>query len=182
MRSRFFLMVLAVGICGSVGQSSSSVFEMLNQNHWVNQNNQTVRIETSSGAKNFGFVLSFTKCRTLCPMMAHDLKAIIEKTSDLKVFIISVKPDEDTIESLKTYLSKRSLSEEKFEFIKNDLNKTKALTNALGLKFAERSLDGHLDHSTNLVVLDGMGKRKAVFDLTGGVNDQLLKDIQKRIN
>lgn len=160
-------------------QQDLNIFQTLQSGTWINQNAVAIKIDESNKKLRYGFVLSFTNCPTLCPMIAHDLKEISSQVKNLKIFLISIKPDEDQPEALKSYLEKRKLSESIFEFIKSNQQKTQELAESIGLKYSNKEMNGHTDHSTSLVFVNGFGKKIGQVDLSNGVDKKTLSNIKK---
>ncbi len=156
----------------------SQIIDDLQSGKWLNQNNISVHFGEKQNQK-FAFVLSYTECKTLCPMISNDLKKISEHFPDLKIIIIDIRPEKSKIADLKKYLGKHKLSENKFQFIKSTVEETDRLVKKINLYYTKEADLEHFDHSTSLVFFDKTSNKLGYIELNNGVDKKSFKQIEE---
>lgn len=175
---KLFLSVILFFSFGTLAEEIRfKALEFIQEKNWTNQNGENLKLDLGV-KKNYAFVLSYTQCKTLCPMMAHDLQKISKNFPELKIFIVSVKPEEDSAEKLREYLEKRKLSAEQFQFIKSNTQTTRDLTTKLGLYFSEYTDTEHFDHSTSIVFYNNSSQKIGQINLNSSLNQKSIADIK----
>lgn len=156
-------------------------------NVWTDQNNQVFDFKSINSAEYLGFVLSYTTCPTLCPMLSADLKRLNSKLRgqfNLKFVLISIDPENDTTTKLKKHLTNHRLDEHYFTFIKSDESITKKLSSYLNLNYDKSEQNStHIPHSSIMVFFDIKMKKIGEINLSDGQVDNwviLIKKMLKR--
>ena len=111
--------------------------------------------------------------------MASDLKAIASSVNNINFYLISIQPDTDSVTDLKNYLQDKKLSEDRFTFIKNSIQQTKTLAQALDLKFSTKTTAGHIDHSTRLVVFNHHFEKMGTLELDASTISEKVQQLKK---
>lgn len=152
-------------------------------NTWIDQNENFFEFSKLKSSKYFGFVLSYTSCTTLCPMISADLRSLNSKTKsnyDLHFILISIDPKNDRPQILKKYLLKHKLNEKYFTYIKSDDYTTKALAETLRLEFDKTQATGsHIQHSSLLVIYDKNLTKITEINLSEGNIDKWMNTLRK---
>lgn len=175
-------LILTINCSALAGRSKLSLLDSVETNEWINQDSQRVVFKNIGEKQKIAFILSYTTCKTLCPMIANDLKLILNKFNTLQIFLISIRPSEDTPNNLKQYLNKQKLTNDRVHFILNTEKNTRELTKKLGLYYGQTDVDGHLDHSTNIVFVNKKSIILGVVSLDNGLDKKNLKLIEDFIS
>lgn len=154
-------------------------------NVWTDQNNQVFDFKIINSAKYLGFVLSYTTCPTLCPMLSADLKLLNSKLkgqNNLKFVLISIDPENDTTAKLKKHLKQHKLDEKKFTFIKSNQSITKKLSDYLNLNYDNSEQNSpHIPHSSIMVFFNSEMKKIGEINLSDGQVDNWVLLINKML-
>lgn len=154
------------------------IIDDLKSGKWLNQDNMNVQFGEKQNQK-FAFVLSYTDCKTLCPMISNDLKKIAKQFSDLKIIIIDIKPESSKIDDLKKYLQKHKLSEKQFQFIKSNTEETDRIVKKMNLFYTKEADLEHFDHSTSIVFFDKASNKLGYLELNNGIDKKSFKRIDE---
>jgi protein SCO1 len=104
----------------------------------------------------------FTNCPEVCPTTLFEMKGWFEKLGvegkDIKAFFVSIDPERDTPELLKTYISNVT---DRVTGITGNLAETEAMAKAFGIFFKKvPTSDGSytMDHSALVLLLNSKGQ------------------------
>lgn len=103
----------------------------------------------------------FTYCPDICPTTLAAMTALLAQLGDdgdnLGVFFVTVDPDRDTPEEIKTYLSS---FDRRIRGLTGSEDQIKALARPLGVYFAKvKSGDSYtMDHTASVFLLDSQGR------------------------
>lgn len=104
----------------------------------------------------------FTNCPEVCPTTLFEMKSWFDKLGDdgknIKAYFVSVDPERDTPELLKTYISNVT---DRVTGITGDLAQTAAMAKAFGIYFKKvPTSDGSytMDHSALVLLLNSKGQ------------------------
>jgi len=135
----------------------------------IDHNNQPFTRETLKGKWNLLF-FGYTNCPDICPDTLQMLSNMVQQIKDpevlkqLQITFISVDPDRDTLEKMKTYVT---YFNKDFNSARGELTEVDKLTDALGiLHYIVKSTDGsvyEVAHSGALTLIDPQGRFIGVF-------------------
>jgi len=135
----------------------------------TDQNEQPFSNETLKGKWNLLF-FGYTNCPDICPDTLQMLSNMVQKIKDpevlkqLQITFISVDPDRDSLEKMKTYVT---YFNKDFNSARGEIDEVDKLTDALGiLHYIVKSTDGsvyEVAHSGALVLIDPQGRFIGVF-------------------
>lgn len=127
---------------------------------WENQNEEIIRLADLKD-KVVVMVMIYTSCRTACPRLTADMKAIAEKIGkvnpkDIRYVFISIDPATDTAQKMKEYLATYSFTGDQWLFLRSSEDNTRELANVLAVKYKEISpID--FSHSNIISVFNKQG-------------------------
>lgn len=103
----------------------------------------------------------FTHCPEVCPTTLFELdgwlKQLGEEGSDIRAFFVSIDPERDTPEIMKTYVDNVS---DRITGITGDPEKVMAMAKSFGIyarKVETEGGDYTMDHTASILLLDGSG-------------------------
>lgn len=110
---------------------------------WENQDGKNVSFSDFDG-KVIVTTMIFTSCKTACPRLVEEIRTISEKVGnadpkDIQYVLISIDPETDTPEVMKTYLQTNKLDNNRWTFIRSDEANTRELANLMAVKYKEIS-------------------------------------------
>lgn len=106
----------------------------------------------------------FTKCETTCPLMNKKMEALQEKFSndaDIKLVSISVDPENDNVDVLKTYSETFKANPEKWFFLTGS---KELIVDIMEKQLKLAAGPEHATHSTRIVLIDKESGVKGYFD------------------
>lgn len=130
------------------------------ESSWLNQESETVLLPDLAGhIQLVAFIYSY--CEHTCPTIIATIKQVNKKLSldareQLRITLVSLDPDRDTPERLKTYMDKQSLDEEQWSFLHGDADDVQALSALFGVRYKPMG-DSDIAHSNMLTILDQQG-------------------------
>lgn len=128
----------------------------------TNQDNETVSNETYAG-KVYVLEFFFSTCPTICPKMNASLKEVQQQFNGMKDFgiaSITINPEKDTPEVLKTHMEELGITSENWHFLTGDKDYIyKIANNGFNMYAAENSkVNGGFEHSGLFALIDKNGK------------------------
>ena len=110
---------------------------------WQNQDGQELQLKDLKG-KNLVVVMIFTSCKTACPILVADMRAVASKIDPKKLkettmLLVSIDPENDTPEVLKAYAEQNNMYGEPWLFIRSDKESVRELANVLAVKYKKIS-------------------------------------------
>jgi protein SCO1/2 len=142
---------------------------------WVDQNNQSVEIESLSGKiQVIAFV--YTYCEHSCPIIMERLKQINKKTpeanqKDIHFSLFTLDPKRDTPEQLKRFEHKHKLDEKQWSLYNGDADDVLELAALLGVRYKPMNNDNDdIAHSNMITLLDKQGR---IVHQVKGFNENL---------
>jgi protein SCO1/2 len=137
-------------------------------------NAQTIHEQNLEGKWSLVF-FGYTYCPDVCPTTLAELNRVASKvTSDqLQVVLVSVDPERDTPEQLKTYIE---YFNPKFQAWSGDTNSIEVLARQLHIFFQKQPYgDSYLmDHSSQVVLVNPQGEYEGFF--TAPLNPEEMSD------
>ncbi|MFT4626586.1 MAG: protein SCO1/2 [Myxococcota bacterium] len=108
----------------------------------------------------------YTTCPTACPMLINDIKGLEGKLSpaareDVRVLLVSMDPETDGAQQLNALAVAHGLDTSRWTLSVASPTQTRAIAESLDIQFSRR-VDGEMDHTTLLALLDRDGRQLAV--------------------
>lgn len=107
------------------------------------------------------FSMIYTRCKTICPIIISNMKAI-EKIipsnvlNDVSFSLISLDPDKDSIDVLHNFFYDKNFNSTRWNLYKTDKNETLKIALAVGIKYKKEKNDEYT-HSNLIIILDKNG-------------------------
>ena len=125
----------------------------------------------------------FTSCTGPCPLMTSNMLSLYNDftgVKDVQFISITVDPIIDTQDQLKEYAKIIGVSDNRWHFLRSDIEAVKVLKRDGFMLFADDLPQGH---AIKFILIDQNGNIRKYFDGTDiGSNDVLKKDIVKLVN
>jgi len=152
-----------------------------------NQNGKTV---TQKDYKNKVYVVDFffTSCTSICPIMTNNMAKVQEEFINNENFMLlsmSVTPEIDTIEILKTYAKQKGVKDSKWNITTGPKKHIYELARKSYFAVAEQGDGGLQDfiHTPNFILVDSEKQIRGIYD--GTVENELyrlIEDIKVLVN
>lgn len=121
----------------------------------------------------------FTSCPGPCPIMSNNMRTLYRQYKlhpDLQFISISVDPEYDTQEVLKNYADANGVNDERWKFLRADMESVKKLSTD-GFMFMSESLPA--GHSVKFVLIDENGDVRQYYN---GTDDGSISILRIHIN
>ena len=121
----------------------------------------------------------FTSCPGPCPIMSNNMRTLYRQYKlhpDLQFISISVDPEFDTQEVLKNYADANGVNDERWKFLRADMESVKKLSTD-GFMFMSESLPA--GHSVKFVLIDENGDVRQYYN---GTDDGSISILRIHIN
>ena len=165
----------------------------INKNHTVsdfNLTNQNGDVITSKDYENKIYVVDFffTSCPSICPIMTNNMLKIQEEfidNSEVMLLSLSVTPEIDNVEILKTYAEKKGVNDSKWNITTGSKKHIYELARKSYFAVVEQGDGGLQDfiHTPNFILVDTKKQIRGIYD---GTEDneilRLIKDINLLVN
>tara|TARA_B110000879_G_scaffold196565_1_gene266376 strand:- start:192 stop:839 length:648 start_codon:yes stop_codon:yes gene_type:complete len=148
----------------------------INKNHTVsdfnltNQNGATI---TSKDYKNKIYVVDFffTSCPSICPIMTNNMLIIQEEfidNSQVMLLSLSVTPEIDNVEILKTYAKEKGVNDSKWNITTGSKKHIYELARKSYFAVVEQGDGGLQDfiHTPNFILVDTKKQIRGIYDGT----------------
>mgnify|MGYP006077304415 FL=1 len=148
----------------------------INKNHTVsdfnltNQNGATI---TSKDYKNKIYVVDFffTSCPSICPIMTNNMLMIQEEfidNSQVMLLSLSVTPEIDNVEILKTYAEEKGVNDSKWNITTGSKKHIYELARKSYFAVVEQGDGGLQDfiHTPNFILVDTKKQIRGIYDGT----------------
>lgn len=138
--------------------SEESIFNLSSK--WKTQDNKTVEIKDLRG-KVTVMVMIYTSCKAACPRLVADMRDIEskmpkDKLSDLNFVLVSIDPEVDTPERLKTFAKANFMDAPHWTFLQGTKTTVQEFANVLSVKYKQIApMD--FSHSNIISVFDKKG-------------------------
>jgi protein SCO1/2 len=124
-----------------VKTQNESIFVL--DSKWQNQEGQEIQLKDLKG-KNLVVVMIFTSCKTACPILVADMRAVASKIDPQKLkettmLLVSIDPENDTPEVLKAYAKQNNMYGAPWLFLRSDKEAVRELANVLAVKYKKIS-------------------------------------------
>ena len=125
----------------------------------------------------------FTSCTGPCPLMTFNMEKLYSNfkgVEGVQFVSITVDPDVDTQEKLKSYSKIIGVDNNQWQFLRSDLDEIKILKKDGFMLFADNLPNGH---SIKSILIDNLGNIRKYYDGTDiGSQEILKKDIIYLLN
>lgn len=110
----------------------------------------------------------YGSCRTMCPILVEDARAIDqaltpEQRAELRVVLVTLDGERDTPERLRALAAERSLPLDRWTLLRGSDHDVRELAMVLGVRY-RRLTDGGYAHTSMLTLLDREGRIAAQIE------------------
>lgn len=138
--------------------SDESIFNLTSK--WKTQDNKTIEIKDFKG-KVTVVVMIYTSCKAACPRLVADMRDIEskmpkDKLSEINFVLVSIDPEVDTPERLKTFAKANFMDAPHWTFLQGNKTTVQEFANVLAVKYKQIApMD--FSHSNIISVFDREG-------------------------
>lgn len=139
---------------------------------WQTQDQNKIQLKDLKG-NNIVMVLIFTNCKTTCPLLVNEMQKIAQKIEpkklkQTKLVFVSIDPENDTAEVLKSFAKQNNMDGDPYLFLRSDKESVRELANVLSVKFKKIS-PMIFSHSNIITAFDENG---AMIAQTEGLGNE----------
>ncbi|MGL2962796.1 SCO family protein [Flavobacterium sp. RSB2_4_14] len=163
--------------------SDESIFNLTSK--WKTQDNKTIEIKDFKG-KVTVMVMIYTSCKAACPRLVADMRDIEskmpkDKLSDLNFVLVSIDPEVDTPERLKTFAKANFMDAPHWTFLQGTKTTVQEFANVLAVKYKQIApMD--FSHSNIISVFDKEGVLIHQQEGLGVNNKETVDEIIETVN
>lgn len=121
----------------------------------------------------------YTTCKGPCPRMSHLMSQVNRRTQDVSgvsLVTFTVDPEHDTPEVLAEYAKRYNADSARWHFLTGTREELHRISRD---SFKVGNVDGSLNHSTRLVLVDREGRIRRYYGIEDGSPvDRILQDLQ----
>ena len=138
--------------------SDESIFNLTSK--WKTQDNKTIEIKDFKG-KVTVMVMIYTSCKAACPRLVADMRDIEskmpkDKLSEINFVLVSIDPEVDTPERLKSFAKANFMDAPHWTFLQGTKTTVQEFANVLAVKYKQIApMD--FSHSNIISVFDKEG-------------------------
>ncbi len=119
--------------------SQESIYNLSSK--WKTQDNKTIELKDLKG-KVTVMVMIYTSCKAACPRLVADMRDIEskmpkDKLSDLNFVLVSIDPEVDTPERLKTFAKANFMDAPHWTFLQGTKSTVQEFANVLAVKYKQ---------------------------------------------
>jgi protein SCO1/2 len=148
-----------------------TIFQTIEEFSFVDQNNSVITQDSIKG-KITVVNYFFTTCTGVCPRMNTSLLYIakrFEKSNEVKMLSHTVNPESDSVAALKQYVINRQWDNNPiWHFLTGNKKQLYEMAEYSYLLIADGASKEEFVHSDKVIVLDGLGHVRGIFDGMGG--------------
>jgi len=120
----------------------------------------------------------YGSCPNACPMLIDTLRAIehslpADQLGQLRVLMISIDPEHDTVKNLQALAQTRRLDASRWTFARTDAASVRKIAALLNIQY-RRLPDGAYNHSSIITLLTAQGEIAMQSSVLGKTDEQLL--------
>ncbi len=121
---------------------------------------------------NWSFLFfGYTQCEGICPATLgklNEMAALIGPASMAHFIFITIDPERDTVDHLKNYFSQSQFKNAHFLGATGNHSDIRALATTIGLFVSQENIpiNGHIEHSGTVLLINPDGKLAAIFSTT----------------
>lgn len=130
---------------------------------WTNQDGHDFELKELRG-KVLVMVMIYTTCKAACPRLIADMRRIEEQVpkeygDDVQYIMVSIDPETDTPERLKSFAAENEMTDDRWMFIRSTIEHTREFASVLAVNYKKISpMD--FSHSNIISVFDREGEMK----------------------
>lgn len=154
------LQVLEVATTSTTNDiSETSIFNLTTS--WATEEGESIQLKDLKG-NTLVMVMIYTSCKAACPRLVADMRNIARqipqpKLKNTQFILISIDPETDTPERLKTFAIDNKMDDEHWTFLQGSVNGVREFANVLAVKYKEISpID--FSHSNIISVFNKKGE------------------------
>ncbi|ACY18465.1 SCO family protein [Haliangium ochraceum] len=187
------LMFVGAVVLPTVAMETEPALEVYGEMPAFRLRDQTGAVLSSEELRGHVVIASFlfTRCPTICPLIAMKMRRIQDRTSDagaqIKLLSISVDPEHDTPEILADYADSYGADPQRWRFLTGEPDEVKRISEQgfmLGLQRQGELAGGIPDivHSERLVLIDPALRIRGYYDASDAVRlERMLRDARRLI-
>lgn len=167
----------------SEGISDMSIYNL--PSTWTNQDNEHIQLKDLEGDV-LVMVMIYTSCKAACPRLVADMRNIEEKLpveikNQVKMIFVSIDPETDTPERLKTFSIENLMDQDPWLFLRSSIEDTREFASVLAVNYKQIT---PMDFSHSNIISVFNKKGELVFQQEGlGVNsDNTIKSIIETVS
>ncbi|AVR44640.1 SCO family protein [Christiangramia fulva] len=152
---------------------------------WTTQNGKDIKLADLQGDV-LVMVMIYTSCTTACPRLVADMKNIEERLPEaakkhVKMVFVSIDPETDTPERLKTFAQDRNMDQDPWLFLRSSEENTREFAAVVAVNYKEIN-PMTFSHSNIISVFSPKGE--LLFQQEGlGVNsDETVQSIETAVS
>ncbi len=134
---------------------------------WSDDNGKEFDL-TSLGGKQVILTMAFASCRSACPLTIKRLKSldklIQESNKSAEYVIVSLDPQRDTPEAMKTFREENGLKDQKWHLLRGSEESTRVFSNLIDYNFQQNPNTKDIMHSNKLLLLNEKGEIQLVLE------------------
>lgn len=128
---------------------------------WVTQDNDSILLKEMHGKMQL-IALMYTSCSYACPRIVNDLKGIDEKLTSkekerVNIVLVSLDPERDSPEKLKSFSSQHQLDPERWTLLTGSEGNIRELSGLFNVKY-KKEVNLDISHSNIISLLDVNGE------------------------
>ena len=162
------------------GISEESIFNLTS--NWHTEEGSTIQLVDLKG-KTLVMVMIYTSCKAACPRLVADMRNIESQIPDEKIktiqfVMVSIDPETDTPERLKTFAKENQMDDAQWTFLQGTESGVREFANVLSVKYKEISpID--FSHSNIISVFNSQGELKHQQEGLGADTKETIATILK---
>lgn len=139
--------------------SDESIFNLTSK--WNTEEGASIQLKDLKG-KTLVMVMIYTTCKAACPRLVADMRNIEaqipeKKLKDLRFVLVSIDPETDTPQRLKTFAKENFMDAEQWTFLQGTKSSVREFANVLAVKYKQISpMD--FSHSNIISVFNKKGE------------------------
>ncbi len=158
LNKHFFIFFLFIYPIFVYAFPSNSVYNL--DINFVDKDGKTSTLSQFSGKVQV-FSMIYTNCKTICPIIIANMKAIeklvlFNGIKNISFSLVSLDPDRDSIETLNKYFNEKKMNIKSWNLYKSSKNETLRLALAVGIKY-KKEKNNEYTHSNLIIIIDKDG-------------------------
>lgn len=187
MKNILILLSIFFGLAGCTEKQeidlSGSIFQL--NSKWEDQTGKEIQLEELKG-KTLVMVMIYTTCKTACPRLTIEMREIERSVGDydpkkIRFVLVSIDPEHDTPERMKTYLENNKFLGEQWLFLRSDEASTREFANVLSVKYDQIS-PVDFSHSNIISIFSENGVLAYQKEGLNTDIENTTKEIKKQLN
>ncbi|MGO2101660.1 MAG: SCO family protein [Psychroflexus halocasei] len=152
---------------------------------WTTQNNENITLEHLKGDV-LAVVMIYTSCKAACPRLVADMRNIQKKVSDeknknVKYVFVSIDPETDTPQRLKSFAKENEMDSDQWVFLRGTEEDTREFAAILAVSYKQIS-PVDFSHSNIISVFDQQGVLKYQKEGLGEDDSETIQKIEELSN